>query len=64
VLEFGIALRLGVGKEFNKGVLVASLSLSLYGIFEGRLAFSAPRSKGGRRRRCAGTCRRCWRCWR
>ncbi len=39
ILVFGLALRLGVGKEFNKGILVASVSVTLYGIFEGRLAW-------------------------
>ena len=39
ILVFGLALRLGVGKEFNKGILVASVSVTVYGIFEGRLAW-------------------------
>jgi hypothetical protein len=49
ILVFGIALRLGVGKEINKGLLTANFSVSLYGIFEGRLAWierpaAAPRA--------------------
>jgi len=39
VLAFGIALRLGVGREFNKGILSARLSLTLVGVFEGRVAW-------------------------
>ncbi|HYE79506.1 MAG TPA: hypothetical protein VEI97_16085, partial [bacterium] len=44
VLAFGIALRLGVGREFNKGILSASLSLSLFGVFEGRVAWLRPKT--------------------
>ncbi|MEM9292183.1 MAG: hypothetical protein AAGD01_10920 [Acidobacteriota bacterium] len=39
VLAFGIALRLGVGREIKKGILTASISVSLTGIFEGRIAW-------------------------
>ena len=46
VLAFGIALRLGVGREFRKGILSAVLTLSLYGVFEGRVAWLRPKPAG------------------
>lgn len=38
VLEFSMALRVGIGKEINEGIFSAGVSLSVYGIFEGALA--------------------------
>jgi hypothetical protein len=45
VLAFGIALRLGVGREFHKGILSATLTLTLHGVFEGRVAWLRARSR-------------------
>ena len=42
VIEAGIGLRIGFGKEINKGILQAGLSLTLQGIIEGTLAFYHP----------------------
>ncbi len=39
VLELGIGLAVGVGREFNKGPLKAGLYVELVGIFEGVLAW-------------------------
>ncbi len=39
ILAFGIAMRLGVGKEIKKGILSASISVTFFGIFEGRIAW-------------------------
>lgn len=47
VLAFGIALRLGVGREFHKGILSAVLTLSLYGVFEGRVAWQRATGERG-----------------
>ncbi|MEP7218851.1 MAG: hypothetical protein ABI876_08030, partial [Bacteroidota bacterium] len=47
IVAFGIALSLGVGREFNKGILKASATLSLYGVFEGRLAWIADGGTAG-----------------
>lgn len=42
VLELGVGLAVGVGREFNKGVLKAGLYVELVGIFEGVLAWFHP----------------------
>src|SRR5581483_1954896 len=42
VIESGIGLRLGIGKDINKGILKAGLSLTVVGIIEGTLAFYHP----------------------
>lgn len=39
VIEFGIGLRVGIGKEIKKGILEAGLSVSVMGIVEGAIAF-------------------------
>lgn len=39
VIEAGVGLRIGLGKDINKGVLKAGLSLTVQGIIEGTLAF-------------------------
>ncbi|MEM9215991.1 MAG: LysM peptidoglycan-binding domain-containing protein [Cyanobacteria bacterium P01_F01_bin.150] len=42
VLEFGIGLKIGLGKSFNKGVLKAELSVSVHGILQGVIAWFQP----------------------
>lgn len=42
VLELGVGLRVGLGKEINKGILSAGLSLTLQGIVEGVIAWYSP----------------------
>lgn len=42
VIEFGMGLSLGVGKDVSAGILKAGLSLTLVGILEGVLAFYHP----------------------
>jgi len=42
VIELGLALAVGVGKEINKGPLSAGLSLTLQAILEGTLAWFHP----------------------
>ena len=39
VIEAGIGLRVGLGKDINKGILKAGLSVTMMGIVEGTLAF-------------------------
>ncbi|MGB8192127.1 MAG: LysM domain-containing protein, partial [Chitinophagaceae bacterium] len=38
VIVFGIGLRVGIGKEINKGIMKAGLSLTVQGILEGTFA--------------------------
>lgn len=38
VIVFGIGLRVGIGKEINKGIMKAGLSLTVQGIIEGTFA--------------------------
>ncbi|HEX8392431.1 MAG TPA: hypothetical protein VF665_08760, partial [Longimicrobium sp.] len=42
IIEFGLALWLGVGRSFSQGPFSASLSLTLQGTFQGILAWNAP----------------------
>jgi hypothetical protein len=42
VLELGIGLSVGLGKEINKGILAAGLSVTLQGIVEGVIAWYSP----------------------
>jgi len=42
VVELGIGLQVGLGKNIDKGILKAGLSLTLVGIVEGALAFYNP----------------------
>jgi hypothetical protein len=42
VLELGVGLRIGIGKDINKGILKAGLSLTLQGIVEGVIAWYSP----------------------
>lgn len=46
VLEFGIGVRAGLGKRFEKGPLVAELSISIQCILEGVIAFFNPAVPG------------------
>jgi hypothetical protein len=39
ILEFGIGIQLGLGKDFNQGILSAGLSITFYGILEGALGY-------------------------
>lgn len=41
IIAFGLALEIGLGKSFNKGILSAQLSITLHGILEGRLGWLA-----------------------
>lgn len=43
-IAFGIGVRVGVGKEVNKGILKAGLSLTVQGIMEGLIAVYHPYS--------------------
>lgn len=42
VIEFGIGLKIGLGKTFNKGVLKAEISITVQGILEGVIAWFYP----------------------
>ncbi|MFP5246278.1 MAG: hypothetical protein ACLGH0_06245, partial [Thermoanaerobaculia bacterium] len=42
VLEAGIGLRVGLGKEVNKGILAGGISITVEGIVEGIVAFFTP----------------------
>ncbi|HEY9830978.1 MAG TPA: LysM domain-containing protein [Stenomitos sp.] len=42
VIEFGLGLKIGLGKTFNKGVLRAELSITVQGILEGVIAWFNP----------------------
>lgn len=42
VIDFGLGLRLGFGKEINKGILKAGISITVQGIVMGTLAFFNP----------------------
>lgn len=42
VIDFGLGLRLGFGKEINKGILQAGISITAQGIVMGTLAFFNP----------------------
>lgn len=42
VIEFGIGLKIGLGKTFNKGVLKAEISITVQGIIEGVIAWFNP----------------------
>lgn len=42
VIEAGVGLRVGIGREINKGIFRAGLSLTVVGIVEGTLAFYHP----------------------
>lgn len=42
IIAFGVALEIGLGKSFNKGILSAKLSVTLHGILEGSLGWHAP----------------------
>ena len=39
VIQAGLAVRLGLGKEFSKGILRAGLSVTFYGILEGAAGY-------------------------
>jgi hypothetical protein len=47
VYQAGLALRLGLGKEFRKGILRAGLSVTFYGILEGAIAMNSTGANGG-----------------
>lgn len=42
VIEFGLGLQLGIGKDVSKGIFKAGLSLTIIGIVEGVLGFYIP----------------------
>lgn len=42
VLEFGLGLRVGVGRTFNKGPLRAEISITIHGILQGVIAWFKP----------------------
>jgi LysM repeat protein len=42
VIDFGIAMRLGIGKEIRKGILNAGISITFQGIVTGTLGFFTP----------------------
>ncbi|MFK7969909.1 MAG: hypothetical protein AB8F95_06055 [Bacteroidia bacterium] len=42
VLEFGIGLKIGLGKSFNKGPLKAEISITVQGIIEGVISWFNP----------------------
>lgn len=42
VIEFGLGLRVGVGKTIHKGILSAGLSLTVAGIIQGVIGFFTP----------------------
>lgn len=42
VIEFGIGLKIGLGKTFNKGVLKAEISITVQGLLEGVIAWFNP----------------------
>lgn len=44
IIAFGLALEIGLGKSFNKGILSAKLSITLHGILEGRLGWNQPQN--------------------
>ena len=46
VYEFGLGLKLGLGKSFNKGPLKAEISITLEGLIEGVISWYRP-AKGG-----------------
>lgn len=48
VYEFGVGLRIGLGKSINKGPLKAEFSISLLGMIEGVFAYYNPPSQGDR----------------
>lgn len=49
VIVFGIGLRVGIGKEINKGILKAGLSIVVQGIVEGTFAqYNAFKDGGGK----------------
>jgi hypothetical protein len=45
IIAFGLALEIGLGKSFKKGILSAQLSITLHGILEGRLGWHPPPEK-------------------
>ena len=45
VIEAGIGLRVGLGRDIDKGILKAGLSLTVAGIVEGTLAFYHPNDR-------------------
>lgn len=47
ILVFGLALRIGVGRSFQKGPISAEASLTLTGVFQGLLAWKAANAQGG-----------------
>ncbi|MCW3070348.1 MAG: hypothetical protein JWO44_238 [Bacteroidetes bacterium] len=49
VIDFGIALRLGIGKTIDKGILKAGISLCFQGIVTGTYGFFSPDEKSGGR---------------
>ncbi|MCW3084635.1 MAG: hypothetical protein JWP12_2001 [Bacteroidetes bacterium] len=49
VIDFGLALRLGIGKTIDKGILKAGVSLCFQGIVTGTYGFFVPDPKSGRR---------------
>ncbi|MBL4708543.1 MAG: hypothetical protein JKY48_08915, partial [Flavobacteriales bacterium] len=44
VIELGVPLRVGVGKDINEGILSAGVSLTVAGIFQGMMTFYHPRN--------------------
>lgn len=48
VYEFGLGLRIGVGKSFNKGPLKAEISITVQGVIEGVISWYNPRQAGER----------------
>ena len=47
VIEFGIGVRMGLGKSFNKGPLKAELSITFQGVLEGVIAWFHSSAVGG-----------------
>jgi hypothetical protein len=47
VIEFGLGLKIGLGKTFNKGVLKAELSITVLGVLEGVIAWFNPSGAAG-----------------
>lgn len=46
VIELGIALRVGLGKDINEGILSAGISLTVAGVLRGMMTFYHPKNGG------------------
>ena len=46
VIELGVALRVGVGKDINEGILSAGISLTVAGVLQGMMTFYHPKNGG------------------